>query len=83
MRWGQLVGPTATDSYPSPSQLLLKQYEAEIKSLRQELAMHDTLSNRTSVSYEPLSEAEVQGIQGQVRQYLEGTLPEIEVGGRF
>lgn len=42
--------------------------------------MHDTLSNRASVSYEPLSETEVQDIQRQVRQYLEGILPEIEVG---
>lgn len=76
--WANCHKPPPTRT---PPQLLLKQYEAEIKSLRQELAMHDTLSNRTSVSYEPLSEAEVQDIQRQVRQYLEGTLPEIEVGG--
>jgi kinesin family protein 6/9 len=59
--------------------LLLKQYEQEIKSLRQELAMHNTLANRSNVSYEPLSENEIQDIQREVRRYLDGTVQDIEL----
>ena len=33
--------------------LLIKKYEKEIKELKQELAMHDTLINRGRVTYEP------------------------------
>lgn len=35
--------------------VLIKKYEKEIKDLRQELAMHDTLANRGRISYEPYS----------------------------
>ena len=37
-------------------------------------------ANRASVSYEPLTEGEKEDIQRQVRQYLDGSLAEIEVG---
>jgi kinesin family protein 6/9 len=33
--------------------ILLKKYEREIKDLKLELAMHDTLAGRGRVSYEP------------------------------
>lgn len=32
--------------------LLLKKYEKDIKELKQELAMHDTLANRGRINYE-------------------------------
>jgi len=32
---------------------LIKKYEKEIKDLRQELAMHDTLAKRKKIYYEP------------------------------
>jgi len=35
--------------------ILLKKYEREIKDLKKELAMHDTLSNRGRINYEPYS----------------------------
>ncbi|XP_065889212.1 kinesin-like protein KIF9 isoform X2 [Dysidea avara] len=59
--------------------LLVQQYERELDALRQELAMHDVLANRASVSYEPFTEGEKEDIQRQVRQYLDGTLTEIEI----
>ena len=34
-------------------QILIKKYEKEIKDLKQELPMHDTLSNRGRIQYEP------------------------------
>jgi kinesin family member 6/9 len=36
-------------------QLLLKKYEKEIKELKQELAMHDTLASRGRIQYDPYS----------------------------
>ena len=36
-------------------------------------------ANRASVNYEPLTESEKEDIQRQVRQYVDGTLTEIEV----
>ena len=35
--------------------ILLKKYEREIKDLKQELAMHDTLANRGRINYEPFT----------------------------
>ncbi len=35
--------------------LLLKKYEKDIRELKQELAMHDTLANRGRINYEPYS----------------------------
>lgn len=36
-------------------------------------------ANRASVNYEPLTEGEREDIQRQVRQYVDGTLADIEV----
>jgi kinesin family protein 6/9 len=33
--------------------LLIKKYEKEIRDLKQELAMHDTLANRGRINYDP------------------------------
>ena len=38
--------------------VLLKKYEKEIKDLKKELAMHDTLANRGRINYEPYSPEE-------------------------
>ncbi|CAG5130384.1 unnamed protein product, partial [Candidula unifasciata] len=59
--------------------LLVKKLQQEVKHLRAELAMHDTLTNRSLVSYEPLSEQQRYDIRGQVRRYLAGQLSELEV----
>lgn len=47
--------------------------------LKRELAMHDTLVNRTQITYDPLTEQQRYDIRQQVRQYLEGRIPEIDV----
>eukprot|EP00002_Diphylleia_rotans_P005576 TRINITY_DN1474_c0_g1_i4.p1 TRINITY_DN1474_c0_g1~~TRINITY_DN1474_c0_g1_i4.p1 ORF type:complete len:689 (-),score=135.14 TRINITY_DN1474_c0_g1_i4:497-2563(-) len=59
--------------------MLVKKYEREIKELKQELAMHDTLANRSHVSYEPYSEEQRYELNRQVRQYVHGELDELEV----
>ncbi|KAJ7382186.1 Kinesin-like protein kif9 [Desmophyllum pertusum] len=58
---------------------LCKQYEKEIRTLRQELAMHDTLTNRSQISYEPLSESQIQDVREQVKRFLAGELNDIEL----
>lgn len=59
---------------------LIKKYENEVKELKQELAMHDTLSNRSHVQYEPLTEAQKYELQRQVKAFLDSEEEELEVG---
>jgi kinesin family protein 6/9 len=58
---------------------MMQKLDSEVKMLRQELAMHDTLVNRRSQSYEPLSEHQLFDIENQCRRYIEGSLDEIEI----
>ncbi|KAI8842108.1 P-loop containing nucleoside triphosphate hydrolase protein [Chytridium lagenaria] len=58
---------------------LIKKYEREIKDLKQELAMHDTLSNRSHVQYEPYSESQRMELLKQVKTYIEDEENEPEV----
>jgi len=41
--------------------------------------MHDTLTNRSAVSYEALSEQQKYEIKQQVRKFVENQLDEIDV----
>ena len=59
--------------------ILLKKYERQIKDLKLELAMHDTLSGRGRISYEPYS-AEQQYEQQQIcTRYLKGEIEDIDI----
>lgn len=58
---------------------MMQKLDAEVKMLRQELSMHDTLVNRKSGSYEPLSEHQLLEIENQCRRFIEGSLDEIEI----
>lgn len=60
-------------------QLLIRKYERQIKDLRQELAMHDTLAGRSRVQYEEYSPDEKREMEQKVRRYLEGEVQELEV----
>ncbi|XP_065058635.1 kinesin-like protein KIF9 [Rhopilema esculentum] len=53
--------------------------EREISDLRKELSMYDTLTNRRQITYEPLSETQMQEIKGQVRKFVDGEIDEIEI----
>lgn len=59
--------------------VLVKKLQKEINHLKNELAMHDTLTNRSQISYDPLSEQQKYELRQQVRRYVEGTLDEIDV----
>ncbi|KAG8443466.1 hypothetical protein GDO86_012025 [Hymenochirus boettgeri] len=56
-----------------------KNLKKEIDHLKHELAIHNTLANRTHVSYEPFSESQITEINTQVRRYLDGTVDEIDI----
>ena len=56
-----------------------KQYENEIQFLKNELAMHDTLTNRSQVMYEPLSESQQKELKRQVEKYIAGEIAEMEI----
>ena len=56
-----------------------KQYEEEIQFLKNELAMHDTLTNRGQVVYEPLSESQQNELKRQVEKYIAGEIAEMEI----
>ncbi|KAJ3332232.1 Kinesin-like protein kif9 [Blyttiomyces sp. JEL0837] len=58
---------------------LLKKYEKEIKELKQELAMHDSLSNRSHIQYEPFGDAQKYDLQKQIKAYLNDDEAEIEI----
>mmetsp|Transcript_42830 Transcript_42830/g.69440 ORF Transcript_42830/g.69440 Transcript_42830/m.69440 type:complete len:756 (-) Transcript_42830:1307-3574(-) len=59
--------------------MLVKRYEREIRELKQELAMHDSLANRTTITYDPFTEEQQHEMNQTVRKYLGGELDEIEI----
>ncbi|XP_072047757.1 kinesin-like protein KIF9 [Amphiura filiformis] len=59
--------------------LVVKKLEKEIIHLKQELAMHDTLANRSQINYEPLSDSQLMEVDTQVRRYLDGSLDELDI----
>ncbi|KAJ3411524.1 Kinesin-like protein kif9 [Chytridiales sp. JEL 0842] len=58
---------------------LIKKYEREIKELKQELSMHDSLSNRSHVNYEAFGESQRLELQKQVKAFLEDDDAELEI----
>jgi len=62
--------------------VVVKNLEKELMLLKRELAMHDTLANRSQVTYDPLSEQQRYEIRQQVRAYLDGKSDDIEVRRR-
>jgi len=60
-------------------QVMVRNLEKELALLKRELAMHDTLANRSQVTHEPLSEQQRYEIRQQVRAYLDGVSDDIDV----
>jgi len=57
-------------------QLLIRKYERQIKDLKQELAMHDTLAGRSRVQYEEYAPDEQRELETKVQMYLDGEIQE-------
>lgn len=60
-------------------QVLMKKYERQIRDLRLELAMHDTLVGRGRISYEPYSSKQIEEVQKIAEDYLDGKTEDIEI----
>lgn len=58
--------------------LLLKKQEKEIRDLKQELAMHDTLANRGRINYDPYSPEQQKEQQQLAKDFLTGAQEDIE-----
>jgi len=58
--------------------MLLKKYQREVRDLKQELQMHDTLANRGRVQYDPYTPEQQYEIQRIATAYLTGKREEIE-----
>ena len=58
---------------------LIKKYEREVKELKQELSMYDTLSNRSHVHYEPYTELQKADLTKQIKSFLENDGEELEI----
>ncbi|XP_034853166.1 kinesin-like protein KIF9 isoform X6 [Mirounga angustirostris] len=69
--------PAINEKYDA--ERMVKNLEKELVLLKQELAIHDSLANRTLVNYDPMDETQIAEINSQVRRYLEGTLDEIDI----
>lgn len=56
----------------------LKNCTREIKDLKQELAMYNTLNNRGRINYEPYNDKEKAELQFQALDFLQGKIEDIE-----
>ncbi len=61
----------------SDPNLLIRRYENEIKQLKQELAMHDTLANRGRITYTGYNQEETAAIQKITTDFLDGARDDI------
>lgn len=59
--------------------LMLKKCQRQIRELKQELAMHDSLANRSNVQYDDFTPEQRQEAYGQVEAYMKGSLTEIKI----
>ncbi|XP_027989659.1 kinesin-like protein KIF9 [Eptesicus fuscus] len=69
--------PAVNEKYDA--ERMVKNLEKELALLKQELAIHDSLANRSHVNYDPMDEIQIAEIHSQVRRYLDGALDEIDV----
>jgi len=73
------VANEATVNVQLDPQILVKKYQREIKELKQELAMHDTLANRAGVNYDNYTPEQQTEVRTTVKKYIDGTITNIEV----
>ncbi|XP_067386554.1 kinesin-like protein KIF9 isoform X2 [Emydura macquarii macquarii] len=76
MKW-VTTEPAINEKYDP--ERMVKNLEKEIAFLKKELAMHDSLVNRSLVTYDPLNEIQIAEINSQVRRYLEGAIEDIDI----
>eukprot|EP00469_Lotharella_globosa_P014891 CAMPEP_0167822014 /NCGR_PEP_ID=MMETSP0112_2-20121227/7198_1 /TAXON_ID=91324 /ORGANISM="Lotharella globosa, Strain CCCM811" /LENGTH=647 /DNA_ID=CAMNT_0007723209 /DNA_START=343 /DNA_END=2286 /DNA_ORIENTATION=+ len=73
------VANTPTINERQDPAMLLKKYKRQIRELKQELAMHDSLANRNNIQYDDFTPEQRQEAYEQVAGYLEDKIPEIKI----
>eukprot|EP01006_Ploeotia_vitrea_P033383 TRINITY_DN65487_c10_g5_i2.p1 TRINITY_DN65487_c10_g5~~TRINITY_DN65487_c10_g5_i2.p1 ORF type:complete len:851 (+),score=535.62 TRINITY_DN65487_c10_g5_i2:178-2730(+) len=73
------VSTNATVNVVLDPQLLIKKQAKEIRELKQELAMHDTLANRGDIAYDPYTQEQQEEMNEIVRQYVAGDIEDIDI----
>ncbi|XP_075240761.1 kinesin-like protein KIF9 isoform X2 [Convolutriloba macropyga] len=58
---------------------MVKQLEREVRTLKQELSMHDTLNNRANQNYDAITDAQMAEIQRQVKGFLSGSVDSLDI----
>ena len=76
-RMMKVANKAIVNVHQDPS-MLIKRYEREIRDLKQELAMHDTLANRGKINYDPYPPEAQYEIQQQAQGFLDGSIEDIE-----
>ncbi|CAG9465590.1 unnamed protein product [Pedinophyceae sp. YPF-701] len=71
----EFVVNVATDSSAAARRL-----EREVAELKEELAMHDQMANRSGVSYEPYTDQQRRHLEAQVREFLEADADDASIG---
>eukprot|EP01050_Picozoa_sp_SAG11_P023588 SAG11_NODE_4780_length_1768_cov_1.588376_1_plen_447_part_10 len=77
-RMMRISNEVVANVHQDPS-MLLKKYEREIRDLKQELAMHDTLASRSRVQYEPYTEEQRFQLQQTMKKWIADEIEELEV----
>jgi len=73
------VANTPTINERQDPAMLLKKYKRQVRELRQELAMHDSLANRSSVQYDDFTPEQRQEVYEMVDAYMTDKIPEIKI----
>jgi len=71
------VSNDATVNVTLDKHLMIKRYEKEIRDLKQELAMHDTLKNRGRITYDHYTADLQADIKAHAMQFLGGEVEEL------
>ena len=58
---------------------MVKQLEKEVRTLKQELSMHDTLNNKGNQTYDTITDSQMAEINRQVKNFLEGSADNIDI----
>ena len=77
------VTTSPVENVQSDPAALVKKYERMVRDLKQELSMHDTLSNRSHIQYEPFNESQRAELVKTLKSFLDGTEEEIEASSHY
>ena len=73
------VSNAATVNVSLEPALLVKKYEKDIRQLKQELLMHNTIAGRAKVNYDAFSRDELLALEDTLKDYVDGNIQEVGI----